>query len=291
MALMALDHTSVAFGVYSHGTGVVSEAASTVITQWNTAIPYGLRTATHLCAGGFAMLMGMGIAYFVSSRASPSSAQGPWTPEKQMWHFSMRTVAMFLVNFVGWQLVTALSGVWLWLFNIVLIALAIDYFVVGGLYVLIAYYIEPSLQRAVRRWRGAERDSCGDEDSTSSSALASAATLAGSVIDITLLAVAAISLWVSIWTSPNQGACQVAQRLDHTPAAAHIAATQDLLLGHIVSPPARDYCKSAGSILFGFLFQQGAFVAVGEKPQSCFVKLTILLLPPPRSQSCASSAV
>jgi uncharacterized membrane protein len=63
MALMAMDHTSVTTNAYVHGTGMMSEGATKVITQWNSNLPYIMRTATHLCAAGFAMLLGVGIAF------------------------------------------------------------------------------------------------------------------------------------------------------------------------------------------------------------------------------------
>lgn len=269
MALMAVDHTSVSFGAYSHGTGVVSEGASAVISQWNGWIPYTLRSATHLCAGGFAMLMGMGIAYFVASRKrTAEQARAPsWTAQKQLRHFGLRTVAMFLVNFFGWQLIVALSGVWLWVFNIVLIALAVDYFFVGALYVFIAYHVEPALARFATRLMGTS--SCRDEDdqAVEIAPQGSITTAVGASIDVFLLVLAAISLWAGIWTAPNHGACLIADKLSKgahmDQSQAYTSQQQLLLLGHIVAPQPYDYCKSAGSAFFGFLFQQVACLDKG----------------------------
>jgi hypothetical protein len=67
MAFMAIDHTSVTVGGYAHGTGVAGEEASHVITEWNSNLAYLLRTLSHLCAPGFTMLLGMGIAFFTES--------------------------------------------------------------------------------------------------------------------------------------------------------------------------------------------------------------------------------
>lgn len=63
MVLMAMDHTSVTTNAYVHGTGMMSEGATKVVTQWNNNLPYIMRTATHLCAAGFAMLLGVGISF------------------------------------------------------------------------------------------------------------------------------------------------------------------------------------------------------------------------------------
>lgn len=260
MALMAMDHTSVSFGGYSHGTGVVSEATSTVIKQWNSTLPFVLRSATHLCAGGFAMLMGMGIVYFVESRKRQE-----WSAQRQFWHFTLRTVAMLLVNFVGWQLVVSLEAGWLWIFNIVLIALALDYFVVGGLYALIAYRIEPSLVRLAHDLVG-RTSSCSDihdevEHNPASTDSSTATTIARTTIDVFLLVLAAVSLWAGVWTSPNQGACLVDDQLDKAAATAAHDPQELFFLGHAVSPTPRDYCRSAGSVLFGFFFQQSELQA------------------------------
>lgn len=72
MALMAIDHTSLTMGAYAHGTGVLGEQASQVIRQWNSDLAYTLRTLSHLCAPGFAMLLGMGVAYFTASVSAPA---------------------------------------------------------------------------------------------------------------------------------------------------------------------------------------------------------------------------
>jgi hypothetical protein len=72
MAFMAIDHTSLVFGVYPHGTGIVGETATTVIREWNGDLPYILRSLSHLCASGFTMLLGMGIAYFTASVSTTS---------------------------------------------------------------------------------------------------------------------------------------------------------------------------------------------------------------------------
>lgn len=71
MAAMAIDHTAVSMGAYPHGTGVQGEKASQVINEWSSDLAYSLRTLTHLCASGFTMLLGMGVAYFVQSVSTP----------------------------------------------------------------------------------------------------------------------------------------------------------------------------------------------------------------------------
>lgn len=67
MALMAIDHTSLTVGAYAHGTGILGENATQVITEWNSNLAYTLRSLSHLCAPGFTMLLGMGIAFFTES--------------------------------------------------------------------------------------------------------------------------------------------------------------------------------------------------------------------------------
>ncbi|CAO1626515.1 unnamed protein product [Jaminaea pallidilutea] len=226
MILMALDHCSVSLGAYPHGTGVVSEAASVVIVEWNQALPYLLRTSTHLVASGFSLLMGLGIAFFVSSR-SQQKDKG-WTVSRQLRHVFTRSIAIIVVNFLSIQLTAYLRSGFsqpIYILNAVLWALAIDYLFVGVLYVLWIAYGEPALastlsslqQRQRRRSRvedGNERD--GDDAEVQPAATVAASTKPPTssyvelIVNTALVILGIVALWANVWTSPDQGHCKAA---------------------------------------------------------------------------------
>jgi uncharacterized membrane protein len=63
MVLMALDHASFFVAkIHSH------EFWGTAMPQYDSALPFLIRALTHLCAPGFFLLMGVGMAYFIADR-------------------------------------------------------------------------------------------------------------------------------------------------------------------------------------------------------------------------------
>jgi len=64
MVLMALDHASFFLAkTHSH------EFWGTAMPLYDSAFPFVLRAVTHLCAPGFFLLMGVGMAFFISARS------------------------------------------------------------------------------------------------------------------------------------------------------------------------------------------------------------------------------
>jgi len=63
MALMALDHASF-FIAKTHSR----EFWGTAMPYYDSAMPFLLRAVTHLCATGFFLLMGVGMAFFIAAR-------------------------------------------------------------------------------------------------------------------------------------------------------------------------------------------------------------------------------
>jgi uncharacterized membrane protein len=63
MVLMALDHASFFVAkMHSH------EFWGSALPRYDSAIPFLFRAATHLCAPGFFLLMGAGMAFFIAGR-------------------------------------------------------------------------------------------------------------------------------------------------------------------------------------------------------------------------------
>lgn len=147
MIFMAEDHVNATAKGYPHGTGLGSEDASKSIEGWTNTLGYVMRTISHLCASGFALLLGMGIAFFIESRKTKVNQEGikkqGWKPIQYFKHLFQRTIALIFANYIAsWMII--LQG--FWLPNIVLIALAFDYFVVGSLAVLLTFTVEPLLE-------------------------------------------------------------------------------------------------------------------------------------------------
>jgi uncharacterized membrane protein len=63
MVLMALDHASFFIAkTHSH------EFWGTALPRYDDALPFLLRAVTHLCAPGFLLLMGVGMALYIAAR-------------------------------------------------------------------------------------------------------------------------------------------------------------------------------------------------------------------------------
>ncbi|CAO1621475.1 unnamed protein product [Parajaminaea phylloscopi] len=208
MLLMAIDHMSVATGAFDHGTGHHQEDASVPVDQWNSPFPFAVRTATHLVAPGFSMLMGMGIAYFVDSR----SRQG-WPLRRQLAHVGLRAAAIVVVNSLSIQLVQLLYGRKVYIANAVLLALAVDYLLVGGCYAIWVSWVEPALLRFWTKDEDQARDdghrvqpNLPPSPDASPAVVHKKARLAQG-FNAALVVLSAVTLWCNIWTSPNNGVC------------------------------------------------------------------------------------
>ncbi|KAK0556542.1 hypothetical protein OC846_001111 [Tilletia horrida] len=204
MMLMCIDHTNVNLGVYPHGVGVHNEAATTVVTAFIDGLGYYFRGASHLCASGFAFLLGFGLVYFVSSRA-----QRKWSASAQVGYIAKRAGAILLVNeFTFLPIILMALGalhVLFWMFNIILPALAIDYFLVGLLVVALDYYVQPSLESLFKK---KARDSNDQIDPVSAGAIDhQSRSLVSWGLDSILLTLFFVSAFATIWTAPNQGRC------------------------------------------------------------------------------------
>jgi uncharacterized membrane protein len=71
MVLMALDHASFFIAkTHSH------EFWGTAMPQYDSAVPFVVRAVTHLCAPGFFLLMGVGMALFIAARVGEGWGDG-----------------------------------------------------------------------------------------------------------------------------------------------------------------------------------------------------------------------
>lgn len=88
MLLMALDHT-VAF-VYRYHP---SEVWAGAWTRYQSVYPFLARFVTHLCAPGFFLLMGAGVALFLAAR----QAHG-WSVGQARWYLVKRGLLLLFIN-------------------------------------------------------------------------------------------------------------------------------------------------------------------------------------------------
>ncbi|KAH6994605.1 hypothetical protein EDB82DRAFT_198273 [Fusarium venenatum] len=203
MLLMAMDHMGLALNSWSHGTGRETEMDGLPIKEWNTDFAYFIRTLTHLCAPGFTLLLGVGVVYLGRSRTKLG-----WSKLRIMQYFAVRMGVLIFANFV---MGFAMTMGKVWLMNMVLFSLAIDYFLAGMLWLAIDS-TEPLLASAINRFFPEEED---DEENV---------PLLESVIVIktsraeriswhahnALLAVLAlVTIWWNIWLSPTHGHCEI----------------------------------------------------------------------------------
>jgi hypothetical protein len=214
MVLMAADHTNVTLGIWGHGTGGgEGEVDGGAVDGWAAPLPYALRTLTHLCAPGFTFLLGMGVAYFGASRAKLG-----WPGRRMAWHFFVRAAVLLLVEEV---ISLAASGGETWLLNIVLFALAVDYFLAGMMWLALRKS-ETALAKVVLRFvPEAPEDEVfepllsgpGVEVRRSSNrAIERAADISWYIHNAVLTALGLVTIWWNIWLSPTGGRCEVRQR-------------------------------------------------------------------------------
>ncbi|EHJ48547.1 protein of unknown function DUF1624 [Solidesulfovibrio carbinoliphilus subsp. oakridgensis] len=104
MVLMALDHASY-FVAGVHPT----ELWSRPLPRYDAVLPFVTRLASHLCAPGFFLLMGVGMALFAGSRK-----RAGWTLPQIVLHLALRGVLLVCLQFLAenpaWSLFD--SGTW-----------------------------------------------------------------------------------------------------------------------------------------------------------------------------------
>ncbi|CAD6944378.1 unnamed protein product [Tilletia laevis] len=238
MALMAFDHANVNYSVYPHGTSIHNESASEVVTEFSTGTGFVLRLLSHLCASGFALLLGFGLTFFVTSRA-----QRGWKARAQIGYLAKRAFAILVVNEATFLPFIAQAPVWM--VNIVLPALAIDYLLIGLVLVALDYYVQPALERL--RISGKKQtpasSSVGDEPEERYSEPTPVSKY-GSVISWSLDAFLATLFFAAafstIWTAPNQGRCPHSTNSD--------------TVHSLIAPWLDKKCKSSPSLIVQFFF-------------------------------------
>lgn len=124
MVLQAIDHCSVSQGAWRHGVALESEQDGTIVNKWNDPVPWTARMLTHLCAPGFMFLLGMGIVYFGRSRSKLG-----WSSWQMVRHFAIRAFVLAAINELFFTLPFGRGR--LVVLNIILLALAINYFLAG----------------------------------------------------------------------------------------------------------------------------------------------------------------
>lgn len=189
--IMSFDHTSLALRVFKHGTGLTNEADGEPIHQFNDTQPYILRTLTHLCAPGFTFLMGMGVVFLVESRLRLG-----WSEVKIVRYLAERMGVL-----TGLAVLMGLAGTkgQVWLFNMVIFALAVDYFV-AGIMMLAMKRTEKLLEKALssltsRNGTNAQEDGLW------------AKNMSRQAHNALLLLLSIATIWLNHGLSPDNGHC------------------------------------------------------------------------------------
>lgn len=210
MVIMALDHNAMTLHSWPHGTAVDGERDAAPVDEWNRPFARVVRTLTHLCAPGFTFLLGMGVAYFSRSRTNMG-----WPASKMVRHFVVRAVVLTAVmEVMGFAL---LLGE-LWFFNIVLFALAVDYLLVGLLWVALTstekrlatllLHVLPE-RKTDDSTEPLLADREGQEDIAPDRAIMRAADISWHLHNLVLASLAIVTIWWNIWLSPTHGHCGV----------------------------------------------------------------------------------
>lgn len=208
MALMSLDHGALFLGAWRHGTPKVTETDSTVFTEWNHLAAWISRTLTHLCAPGFFFLMGMGTVYFSRSRTNLG-----WSRGRMLRHYVVRGIALAIVNqLLGLYL---MAGRGFWLFNIVLLGLAIDY-VISGLLCLLLNETDNLVARGLEQILNSNtneeqtpllRDQPSEDGRHTSKSARRAQQWSFWIHNVILLALTGVTIFWNVWLSPHHGHC------------------------------------------------------------------------------------
>jgi hypothetical protein len=193
------------------------------------------------------MLMGMGLAYWSSSRVARGEPLGALVK-----HLLGRAGAILILNEFAFIKLIPLG---FWFMNAVMWALAIDYVIVGVFACVVLLYIEPALARLIERSfsKAAEaRVDNSEESATRKSASKSTASRSAALIINAFLLAASIALfWVNIWTSPHQGEC-LASSSSPALTSLEVSAIHTTASRWTDAPP----CAINGSLLYNIFFQQ-----------------------------------
>lgn len=189
--IMAFDHTSLALRVFEHGTGLVLEGDSQIVTAFNDTQPYILRSLTHLCGPGFTFLLGMGTVYLVESRLKMG-----WSEIRIVRYLAVRmgilTGLAVLMGVVG-------TGGQIWLFNMVMFSLAFDY-LVSGVLVLGIRRTERVLTGVLAKWMSKKGTSRGGREKRTSE-------ISRRAHHSLLLLLGIAVMFSNHWLSPDEGRC------------------------------------------------------------------------------------
>lgn len=227
MVFQSLDHAAVTLGSWRHGTAIETEGDGTIVHEWNSKTAWTVRMLTHLCAPGFMFLLGMGVVYFGRSRSKLG-----WPAYRMASHFAIRAVVLALVNEVLGLMVI---GTRFYLFNIVLLALAVNYFLAGLLWLMLnatEKTLAAGLEQLLAKGSDDEQESrplLNQERISGSTAKSRAESISWHIHNVILLALAVITIWWNIWMSPNAGHCTDSM-------SPHSASTLDPFLAFLFRP-------------------------------------------------------
>lgn len=274
LLLMSLDHAALFLGAWLHGTPKQGEYAGTPFTEWNFTTAYVSRTLTHLCAPGFFFLMGMGTVYFHRSRAKIG-----WGRVRMLRHFAVRAVALIVVNQIMAE--TLMGGKHMWLINIVLVGLAVDYLLTGMLCVAVDE-TERMLAHGIDRVSGgkdeartplfANADRETEQQQQHSTPLAPSTrskTLSFWIHNVLLALFTYFTIFWNVWLSPTLGRCNTTEM--HATALTTTISTP-VELRALSARPLTVSAPEPGSSRFGpwfdfwFLPMQNQYVMSGFPP-------------------------
>ncbi|KAK1992795.1 hypothetical protein LX36DRAFT_284163 [Colletotrichum falcatum] len=316
-ALMAMDHTVIILNAWPHSTAADGpESDASPVGRWTRPVGYAVRALSHLCAPGFAFLLGAGVVYFCRSRARLG-----WTPARLAAHFAARAAVLTAVSCV---LGLALTAGRVWFLNMVLVALAVDYLLAGLLWLALAE-TEPALASALDRFviggGGRERTPLLVHNTGhGGKASARAQSVSWHAHNALLLALASVTIWWNVWLSPTHGTCTASSSSSSSSAADDFwrfwfyevdsprvksgfpplawlsFAVLGLLYGRVVlaRPDLRPAALSAGpaaaGLLFACLFVLTRVLRVGNLSEGCLRTPDQAALPPGANPYLASAA-
>ncbi|KAF1739367.1 hypothetical protein CRV24_001299 [Beauveria bassiana] len=229
MAFMAMDHLGIALRPWPHGLGNGPERDGEPVTRWNRPAAYIVRSLTHLCAPGFALLLSMGVAYLGRARRHGKG----WSARRLLRYFALRMAVLTLVMIAQSLAMTAGQ---VWFLNIVLFALAVDYFLAGAVWLALdetEHRLTDLLTRKMLllRQQHEEQDAAAaaaaDNEADAeqqpllllaarqqggpqvSTAETKAARISWHVHNTLLLLLSVVTIFWNIWLSRDQGQCAV----------------------------------------------------------------------------------
>lgn len=229
MIIMAMDHVSVSFGFWEHGTGRVGEQDGAVVERWNFPTAFVVRTLTHLCGPGFTFLLGMGIVYLGNARVKIG-----WGAGKLIRYFAVRMVVLTALC-VLFGVTFTLGAVWF--VNPVVFALGVDYFLVGLLWLAMSKtepLLASAISLAVRDEPEVTDESPTDEeaplfDRPRTKSRAGAETISWHIHNAFLAILTLVTIFWNIWMSENGGHCISSASSPNTYAGLTSAAPLDIL--------------------------------------------------------------